>query len=139
MPAERSIQRIKDLLYAHGAVAIEVGEAPQQETIQIKFLRRIVVDKKELMQPMRVSVTFKGRKPAEAMRMLYYYLKAKWDAVDWGLISAEEAFLAYFMGTLPDGRQTTVGEMMLPDIARGRLPDMAPFKAPQLPGGDGRD
>ena len=139
VPVDRTMGKIKDMLYAHGAVEILVGEAPEHDTIQIMFARRFKFEDEVVKQPLMISVKFKGRKPAEAMRMLYYYLKAKFDAIDWGLVSMEEAFLPYFMGKLPDGSTGTVADMMLPHLKKGRLPPMEPFTAPQLTGGDYHD
>lgn len=135
VPVDRSIGKIKDMLYAHGAVAIQVGESREKGIVELMFARRVKVGGQEMMQPMKLSVEFKGRKPAEAMRMLYHHLKVKFDAVDWGLISFEEEFLPFFVGELPDGRKATVAEMMLPDLKKGRLPDFVPFRNPQLPPG----
>ena len=85
-----------------------------------------------MQQPCRLDVNYAGRKQSEALRMVFYHLKAKFDAVDWGLYSFEEEFLPYFMGKLPDGRQATVAELMLPGLEKGRLPEYNPFKALQL-------
>ncbi len=135
VPAERSLSQIKEMLYKHGAVGTQVTEIPEKSLVQFTFSRRVLVDKVEKQQPCRIDILYGNRKVSEALRMIFYYLKAKFDAVDWGVISFEEAFLPYFLGKLPDGRQVTVAELMLPDLKKGRLPSSDIFKAPQLPDG----
>jgi hypothetical protein len=132
VPVERSIAQIKDLLYKHGAVGTQTTELPENHLVQFAFARRVNVNGELKQQPCRIDVPYGDRKPSEALRMIFYYLKAKFDAVDWGVISFEEAFLACFVGQLPDGRKVTVGEMMLPDLKKGKLPSSDIFKAPQL-------
>jgi hypothetical protein len=49
---------------------------------------------------------------AATMRLLYWWLKAQLEAVRFGLISMQEAFLADIAGHLPDGREVTVLELV---------------------------
>ena len=48
---------------------------------------------------------------AQSMRLLYWYLKSKLEAVAYGLVSAEQEFLSQVLIKLPRG-ETTVGEMI---------------------------
>lgn len=43
-------------------------------------------------------------------RLLWWYLKAKIEAVSYGLETLEKEFLSQIMTSLPDGRTVTVGE-----------------------------
>lgn len=47
---------------------------------------------------------------ATAYRLLWHYLKNKLEAVRWGLESMEKEFLSHAVVSLPNGKQTTVGD-----------------------------
>lgn len=122
VPAERSIARIKDLLYKHGAVATQVNEAPEKGVIQFLFSTRVKMDGVDMQRPFKIEVKYGKRKPSEALRMIYYHLKAQFDAIDWGLFTLEEEFLPYMLVHLPGGKNATVAEVVLPDLRKGILP-----------------
>ena len=54
---------------------------------------------------------------SQSIRMLHWWLKAKIEAVAFGLREVEEEFLSDILVTLPSGEQTTVGEA----ISKGAL------------------
>ena len=45
---------------------------------------------------------------AQSMRLLYYYMKSKLEAISYGLIEAEREFFAQVITTLPGGSQVTI-------------------------------
>jgi hypothetical protein len=45
-----------------------------------------------------------------AYRLLWWYLKAKLEAVSYGLESVEKEFLSHILLSLPNGQQATIGE-----------------------------
>ncbi len=49
---------------------------------------------------------------AQSMRLLYYWIKAKLEAVSYGLNSVEKEFLSDIVTRLPDGSQKTVWELI---------------------------
>lgn len=49
---------------------------------------------------------------AQSYRLLFYWLKAKLEAVSYGLSSIEKEFLSQVITTLPNGQQTTIGEII---------------------------
>jgi len=53
-----------------------------------------------------------GANWAQSMRMLYYWIKAKLEAVSFGLNSVEKEFLSDILTTLPDGSQRTIWDMV---------------------------
>lgn len=55
-----------------------------------------------------------------SMRLLFWYVKAKVEAVAYGLVSVEQEFLSQVMVSLPDG-STTVGEALKPMMLHDRL------------------
>jgi tRNA nucleotidyltransferase (CCA-adding enzyme) len=58
---------------------------------------------------------------AQSFRLLYWWLKAKLEAVSYGLSTVEKEFLAQVMVQLPTGQKTTVGEALTNSIAKGTL------------------
>lgn len=64
----------------------------------------------------------------QSLRMLLYYLKAKLEAVAYGLTEVEQEFLAEMVVLDAAGRETTVGKMVAPAIEGGRinLPQLDP-------------
>lgn len=62
---------------------------------------------------------------AQSLRCLHYWLKAKVEAVAYGLREVEEEFLSDIVVTLPSGEETTVGEMVRPAIGAGGVVDVS--------------
>ena len=58
---------------------------------------------------------------AQSYRLLFYWLKAKIEAVAYGLTTIEKEFLSQVMMTLPTGEQKTVGAILEANIVSGRL------------------
>ncbi len=58
---------------------------------------------------------------AQSFRMLYWWLKAKLEAVSYGLSSVEKEFLSQVITTLPNGQQSTIGEIMSRTVESGKL------------------
>ena len=54
---------------------------------------------------------------AQSYRLLYHWLKAKLEAIAYGLTDAQQEFLSQVVVALPSGEQKTVGEILL-DPAR---------------------
>ena len=55
----------------------------------------------------------------QSLRLLFWWLKAKVEAVAYGLREVEEEFLSDVIVHLPTGEETTVGEAMRPALAAG--------------------
>ena len=49
---------------------------------------------------------------AQSMRLLFYWIKAKLEAVSFGLNSVEKEFLSDIVTTMPDGSRLTVWDMI---------------------------
>jgi hypothetical protein len=49
---------------------------------------------------------------AQSYRLLYYWLKAKLEAVAYGLTSIEQEFLSQVLVSLPTGEAKTIGELV---------------------------
>ena len=68
-----------------------------------------------------------------SMRLLYWYLKAKLEAVRFGMDDVFTAFMSRVINQLPDGRESTLGETMKerPQLLRELLPSFE-IKAREL-------
>lgn len=58
---------------------------------------------------------------AQSFRLLFWWLKAKLEAVAYGLTSIEQEFLSQVVVKLPSGQQTTVGAALAEPILAGNL------------------
>lgn len=58
---------------------------------------------------------------AQSMRLLFWWLKSKLEAVTFGLSSAEQEFLSQVMVQLPTGERGTIGGFIGQDIGKGKL------------------
>jgi hypothetical protein len=58
---------------------------------------------------------------AQSFRLLFWWLKAKLEAVAYGLTSVEQEFLSQVVVKLPSGQQTTVGAALADPIFDGNL------------------
>lgn len=59
-------------------------------------------------------------------RLLYHWIKSKIEAVVWGLSTIEREFLSEIMLQLPNGKQESVGEVVLNLVGEDRLQSL-PF------------
>jgi hypothetical protein len=124
IPPERTKADIEKLLKEHGVTDIQwttfEGETTLrflwkvtvkgvEKTIMFQFAPPVIPSTKRTWTGMRyerVNVNLE----ATAYRLLWHYLKNKLEAVRWGLESMEKEFLSHAVVSLPDGKQTTVGE-----------------------------
>jgi hypothetical protein len=59
---------------------------------------------------------------AQSFRLLFYWLKAKLEAIAYGLTSVEKEFLSQVVTLLPGGGTATVGEVAIEAMTKGRVP-----------------
>jgi hypothetical protein len=59
-----------------------------------------------------------------SIRLLYWYLKSRLEAIKFGLDDAFEAFMSRIINSLPDGQTVTLGETIkkYPDVLKEVLP-----------------
>lgn len=62
--------------------------------------------------------------PNQSMRILYWYLKSKLEAVLFGLNDATKEFLSEVLISLPGGQQTTVGEHIIDQVKDSKIPSL---------------
>lgn len=63
---------------------------------------------------------------AQSMRLLFHWIKAKLEAVSFGLNSVEKEFLSDIVTTLPDGSRMTIWDMISKQMEKNDL--MLEFK-----------
>lgn len=56
----------------------------------------------------------------QSMRVMYWYVKSKLEAVAYGVKTFEKEFLDDIVYRLPDGREVKVGDLMLKQVAEGK-------------------
>jgi hypothetical protein len=152
----RSKADVDELLDRYGADTIAMGSSTTQAVVAFRYANRHV--RIVLPMPDRTSrdVTHKrvnqhrgglvertqaeqdkayDQLVRERWRALLLMLKAKLEAVETGLVTFEQEFLAHVQ--LPDG--ATVGEWMEPQVARayelGTMPELLPAARAALPAG----
>jgi hypothetical protein len=64
----------------------------------------------------------------QAFRLLFWYLKVKFEAIENGLETVEKEFMSHILLSLQDGTQSTVGEALEKAIENG---NMERFALPQ--------
>ncbi len=128
VPIERSQGAIRKIFDANGIWAHQFSEAPSEQLIEIRWSRKLVVDengeKREVLQPCKMQVSYKGRRSEQVWRALFYHLKAKFEVVRFGIISYEEEFLPYFEIKLPNGDIGTIASAMIPALQVGKKPNL---------------
>jgi hypothetical protein len=128
VPIERSQGAIRKIFDTYGIYAHQFSEAPGEQLIEIRWSRKLNIDengqKRDVLQPCKMRVSYKGRTSQQVWRAIFYHLKAKFEVVRFGIISYEEEFLPYFEIRLPNGQVGTIAEAMVPALQDGRRPDM---------------
>ena len=144
--AEKTQQDITQLLRKYGVSQINWQIDYDMEQVQLDFV--IEYMKQEDQTTHRIAVRVKppmfaakrrtwdpklGRYKkeemanwAQSMRLLFYWIKAKLEAVSFGLNSVEKEFLSDIITTLPDGSKMTVWDMISRQMANNGL--MLEFK-----------
>jgi tRNA nucleotidyltransferase (CCA-adding enzyme) len=144
--AEKTQQDITQLLRKYGVSQINWQIDYDMEQVQLDFV--IEYMKQEDQTTHRIAVRVKppmfaakrrtwdpklGRYKkeemanwAQSMRLLFYWIKAKLEAVSFGLNSVEKEFLSDIITTLPDGSKMTVWDMISRQMANNSL--MLEFK-----------
>ena len=148
VPIERSKTAIEKLLMDYGAegvrmttmrngtVSVEFILETEANGVRRRFFCRVdtpVIERKHqemVKEPGRYfpeKKTVTERDPRAELRMVYWYLKALTEAATYGLMSAERTFFSHILFALPDGSQSTAGELAEQAIGDGRAPTVPGF------------
>ena len=139
VPVSRSQTMIEKMLQSHGAVKIHFFKDLEKDEVILAWERKFILDGKPVVQPLAHHIEFRDKKEAQVYRALYYHLKAKFEAVDFKIVSFEEEFLPYFVIKFPDGSSGTIAEYFIPELKRGALPPVHALDHPELPSGNKDD
>jgi hypothetical protein len=128
VPWDRTEIAIKRLLEDYGAVGIQWTLYRGKNTLRFIVEKKVKGVLKEIhaaVQPPAVETMDRKGNPKrnknQEYRMLYYWLKSKLEAIKWGMVSFEDEFLSKILYIGKDGRETTIGEVILPMIAEDKL------------------
>lgn len=126
---DRSRNAIRKLLYEYGAQGFDWAEVEGQLQIQFLWPMDIVDGKRRMMayriRPPMMHYDNGEPHPKQTLRFIYWWLKAKLEAVHYGLRSIEEEFLAEVVAHIkgPEGEDmdVTIGEIFIPQIVTGKV------------------
>lgn len=128
IPATRTQGEIIGLLYGAGAEATRWSSTKDGAT-ELEFIFPVKGQKVAFRIRTPMITDSRGRpKPDQTARLLWWWLKSQLEAIRYGLVSVEEAFLAHAVASLGQ----TVGDILLPRLRSGA--DVLPA----LPSQEGR-
>lgn len=128
VPVERSQAEIEKMLRSHGAEKFMRGEDGNREVIACWLNRRQVMFELPLPDPAKFKSQERQAKRRRAQwRALLLCIKAKFVAVESGVESFEDAFLAQIVVPTANGRAERVGRVAAAQIAlayeKGAVPN----------------
>lgn len=95
---EKSQQEISKLLQKHGMEGVMYGDNFKTNEVLVRFARVINGTAQSIRLQMKIQPSL-SKKPDQGKkatyRMLFYWLKGQFDAIDCGLMSFEQAFLGH--------------------------------------------
>lgn len=130
VPPSQSLHQIEQLLLDYGCDAVQVTREATGR-ILIRFALEVEVHgvrRKlaiEIEPAMLTKNAIQGHSKitvpdaARSMRLAYWYLKSKLEAIAYGLVTAEREFFPQVVVQLPDGRAGTVGDIAEESIVKG--------------------
>lgn len=135
VPVEKSQQDIKRLLEANGVKASRFTYYQTSALVEFVLLGpdkqelayRIAVDRKRLPPPKKLTQHYIDQRVRQMWRLLYWWLKAKFEAIQFGLVEKETEFLPFMMVRGEQGQATTMAGLVMPRIAAGVMDPSDPF------------
>jgi hypothetical protein len=143
VPYERTKAEIEILLKSYGVKGIRWTSMEGQEDL-LEFVIEAEVQgvKKQLgiaVRPPHIYIKKKIRGQIvnteninQEYRLLFHWIKSKIEAVVWGLSTIEKEFLSEILMKLPNGEQTTVGEIVIGLVGQNQLQSL-PFYSGNQP------
>ena len=137
---EQTKAEIEKLLKDHGIMDIQWTTYQGESTL--KFLFRVTIKgvEKEVMFAFRPPMIQMKKKQYSrqnyryekiimdnapvSYRLLYWYLKSKLEAVQFGLETVEKEFMSHILVALPGGKETTLGENLNKVVEMVKLPQL---------------
>ncbi len=130
---QKSQQQITRLLEAYGCEGVQWTTLFKPPQVEVKFVLETEIEgsKKKIAIKMKPPVFVKrsrsGKHVAnlnQSLRLLYWYLKTKLEAISFGLVSVEHEFLSDIVYQLPDGTEKTIGEVMVKELGSSDMPKL---------------
>ena len=142
VPYEKTKAQIEIILKSYGVKGIRWTSMEGQDDV-LEFI--VVANIQGVQKQIGIAVNpphifLKKRYPGKGLvnteninqeyRLLFYWIKSKVEAVMWGLSTIEKEFLSQVTMKLPDGRTTSVGDVVLNLVGENRLQSL-PFMGAQ--------
>lgn len=115
VPVERSQGGIRKLIYSHKGTGVSFMSRPPREGFEalvtlenVAYHIRVMAAAKKTNSP-----SARDQEERRVWRVLYWHLKAMFEAADSGVIAVEDIILPYIV--TPDGR--TIAEHVAPQLA----------------------
>lgn len=137
---EQTKAEIETMLKEHGIVDIQW--TTYQGDTTLKFLFRVTIRgvEKEVMFAFKPPIISMKKKQYSrqnyryetittdnapvSYRLLFWYLKSKLEAVQFGLETVEKEFMSHILVALPGGKETTLGESLTKVVEMVKLPQL---------------
>ncbi len=130
---QKSQQQITRLLETYGCEGVQWTTLFKPPQVEVKFVLETEIEgsKKKIAIKMKPPVFVKksrsGKHVAnlnQSLRLLYWYLKTKLEAISFGLVSVEHEFLSDIVYQLPDGTEKTIGEVIVKELGSSDMPKL---------------
>ena len=139
--AEKTQQQITQLLRKYGVSQVNWNVNYDLEQVQLDFIIEYLKQEDQTahkiavrVKPPMFAATRRTWDPklgkykkedmanwAQSMRLLFHWIKAKLEAVSFGLNSVEKEFLSDIVTTLPNGTRMTIWDMISPQMETSDL------------------
>ena len=140
----KSQGEIGALLEKYGIKDFQFSSISTQRVLVLQFVHPTKgKDGVTVQVPVRITIpNVRGDNRNQMFRLLFYWLKSKFEALNFGLVEFEEEFFAHLV--VPDGygNTTTIYRRLAPQymegLASGRVPELNLMPDRMLPAGEGR-
>jgi hypothetical protein len=116
VPISRSQEEIRRLVLMHKGTGINFMSQPPREGFEALVTLQEVGYHIRVMATCQKNKLTKEQEERRVWRVLYYHLKAMFEAADSGVIAVEDVIMPYIV--TPDGR--TIAEHVAPKLAEMR-------------------
>ncbi len=130
---QKSQQQITRLLEAYGCEGVQWTTVFKPPQVEVKFVLETEINgsRKKLAIKMKPPVFAKRLRSGQhvanlnqSLRLLFWYLKTKLEAISFGLVSVEHEFLSDIVYLLPDGTEKTISEVLVKELGSSDMPKL---------------
>ena len=116
VPIGQSQNSIRELVYKHRGTGVSFISQPPREGFEALVTLAETAYHIRVMATCKVKVPDRAQEERRVWRVLFWHLKAMFEAADSGVIAVEDIILPYIV--TPDGR--TIAEHIVPRLAEAR-------------------